>query len=75
MGNLSWEKQDEFEELIKFYKGNIIEGFKDEGGELVTVPLRDIFSSRIQLSGKRLKNLVDNFTYIFDINEPDEVAE
>ena len=73
--NLSWERQEEFEEIIKFYKGSIIKGFQDDGGELGTIRLPDSFSCRIQLSGKGLKDLVENFPYIFDISETDEFAE
>lgn len=73
--NLSWERQDEFEEIIEFYKGKIIKGFQEEGGELGTVRLPDSFSCRIQISGKGLKDLIENFPYIFDISEPDEFAE
>ena len=72
---ISWERQDEFEELIKFYKGSIIKGFQDEGGELGTVRLPDSFSCRIQISGKGLKDLVENFPYIFEISEPDQFSE
>lgn len=72
---LSWERQDEFEEIIEFYKGNIIKGFQDDGGELGTVRLPDSFSCRIQISGKGLKDLIENFPYIFDISELDEFAE
>jgi len=71
---LSWKRQDEFENIIKFYKGNL-GSFKDEGGELGTVHLPDSFSCQIQISGKGLKDLVENFPYIFDISETDEFAE
>ncbi|MFN6483801.1 MULTISPECIES: S8 family serine peptidase [unclassified Nostoc] len=72
---ISWERQDEFEEFIQFYKGKIIKGFQDDGGELGTATLPDSFSCRIQISGKGLKDLVENFPYIFDVSEPDEFAE
>ncbi|MBD2414241.1 subtilase family protease [Nostoc calcicola FACHB-389] len=72
---ISWERQNEFEELIEFYKGNIIKGFQDDGGELGTVRLPDSFSCRIQITGKGLKDLVENFPYIFEISEPDQFFE
>ena len=72
--NLSWERQDEFEEIILFYNGTI-KSLHDDGGELGTVRLPDSFSCRIQISGKGLKDLVENFPYIFDISETDEFAE
>ncbi|MEH1908741.1 S8 family peptidase [Nostoc sp.] len=72
---ISWERQDEFEEFIQFYKGKIIKGFQDDGGEIGTATLPDSFSCRIQISGKGLKDLVENFPYIFDVSEPDEFAE
>ncbi len=72
---ISWERQDEFEELIKFYKGSIIKGFQDDGGEIGTVRLPDSFSCRVQISGKGLKDLVENFPYIFEIIEPDQFSE
>ena len=73
--SLYLERQDEFEEIIEFYKGNIIKGFQEKGGELGTVRLPDSFSCRIQISGKGLKDLIENFPYIFDINEIDEFSE
>jgi hypothetical protein len=72
---ISWERQDEFEEFIQVYKGKIIKGFQDDGGEIGTATLPDSFSCRIQISGKGLKDLVENFPYIFDVSEPDEFAE
>ncbi|MEA5620331.1 S8 family peptidase [Cronbergia sp. UHCC 0137] len=72
---LSWERQDEFEEIIEFYKGNIIKGFQDDGGELGTVRLPDSFSCRIQISGKGLKDLIENYPYIFEISSADQFSE
>ena len=35
----------------------------------------DSFSCRIRISGKGLKDLVNNFPYIFEVSEPDEFVE
>jgi len=72
---LCWERQDEFEEIVEFHKGNIIKGFQDDGGELGTVRLPDSFSCRIQISGKGLKDLIENYPYIFEISSPDQFSE
>ncbi|MEH2397082.1 S8 family peptidase [Nostoc sp.] len=72
---ISWERQEEFEKFIQFYKGKISKGFQDDGGEIGTSTLPDSFSCRIQISGKGLKDLVENFPDIFDVSEPDEFAE
>jgi hypothetical protein len=69
------ERQEEFENFIRYYQGSIVKGFQDEGGTLGTAKLPDSFSCRIQISGKGLKDLVENFPYIFDVSEPDEFAE
>jgi hypothetical protein len=71
----AWERQEQFEEFIGFYQGRIIEGFREEGGSLGTARLPDSFSCRIQISGKGLKDLVFNFPYIFEVSEPDQLAE
>lgn len=72
---IAWERQDEFENFIYSYQGNIIKSFQEEGGIIGTARLPDSFSCRIQISGKGLKDLVFNFPYIFDVSEPDVFAE
>lgn len=72
--DLSFERQQEFTEFIENYDGRIISSFV-EGVIPNAAKLPDSFSSRIQISGKGLKDLVFNFPYIFDVSEPDEFAE
>jgi Subtilase family len=67
------QREDEFTEFINLYQGevfNIVDGNIPKSAELA-----DSFSCRIRISGKGLKDLVFNFSYIFDVSEPDEFAE
>jgi len=67
------ERENELEEFISNYNGNLLSLVADRIPESAKLP--DSFSCRIQISGKGLKDLVYNFPYIFDVSEPDQFAE
>ncbi len=67
------KRQDELEEFINNYNGNLLSLVENRIPESAKLP--DSFSCRIQISGKGLKDLVYNFPYIFDVSEPDQFAE
>ena len=71
---IALKRQDDFEDFINKYNGEIISSFA-ENEIPATAKLPDSFSCRIQISGKGLKDLVLNFPYIFEVSEPDEFAE
>ncbi len=68
----AWQRQEEFENFIRYYQGSIVKGFQDEGGVIGDSKLTDSFSCRIQISGKGLKDLALNFPYVFEISVHDE---
>jgi hypothetical protein len=70
-------KEEREELLVKF----VIEDYQGQILSIIdgTIPsaaqLPDSFSCRIQISGKGLKDLVLNVSYVFDVSEPDHFAE
>ncbi|MGK7899922.1 MAG: S8 family peptidase [Hormoscilla sp.] len=70
---LAMARENELEELISNYNGNLLSLEEDRIPESAKLP--DSFSCRIQISGKGLKDLVYNFPYIFDVSKPDQFAE
>jgi hypothetical protein len=76
--DLTYQQWDEIashrqEQLLKFvegYSGEVHSTVDDSASQLP-----DSFTCRIRLSGKGLKDLVFNFPYVFDVCEPDEIAE
>ncbi|MEG4207328.1 S8 family peptidase [Microcoleus sp. Pol7_A1] len=72
---IKYEREVEFTDFIqKSYQGKIVDDIVD-GSIPQSAKLPDSFSCRITISGKGLKDLVFNFPYIFDVSEPDVVAE
>jgi hypothetical protein len=72
--NIALKRQDDFEDFINKYDGEIISSFVED--EIpTTAKLPDSFSCRIQILGKGLQDLVFNFPYIFEVSEPDEFVE
>ena len=61
--NSMLERQDNFEEFIRYY-GQLISGFID---------LEDSFSCEVEITGKGLKDLVENYQFVFEINELEEI--
>ncbi len=57
------ERQDEFENFIKFY-GSLKSGL---------ISLEDSFCCEVEITGKGLKDLVLNYPYVFEVSEIDEV--
>ncbi|MEG4803252.1 S8 family peptidase [Microcoleus sp. ARI1-B5] len=70
---LKSRREEELTDFVNFHQGeilNIVDGIIPRFAEL-----SDSFSCRIQISGKGLKDLVVNFSYIFDVSEADEFFE
>lgn len=59
------ERQDGFEDFIKFYAGKI---------ESSIIELEDSFGCKISISGKGLKDLVINYPYVFEVTEVETIS-
>ncbi|MEN2398325.1 S8 family peptidase [Flavobacterium sp. MC2016-06] len=57
------ERQDQFDEFIKYY-GERLSSFID---------LEDSFSCKIEITGKGLKDLVENYPFVFEVSEIDKI--
>ena len=74
-----WEKlqlvrENDFKDFVKKLDGTfLLLGDHDDRSHLALLP--DSFSSRIEISGKGLKDLVANYPYVFDVSEPDQIYE
>jgi subtilisin family serine protease len=74
-----WEKlqlhrENDFEDFVRKLDGTfLLLGDHDDRSHLALLP--DSFSSRIEISGKGLKDLVANYPYVFEVSEPDQIAE
>ena len=66
------ERTEQLQKFIKQYNGEILRNIA--GDEIGISRLPDSFSCRVRILGKGLKDLVLNFPYIFDVNEPDEFS-
>jgi Subtilase family len=58
------ERETKFEEFVNFY-GSITSSI---------VHLEDSFSAQIEISGKGLKDLVENYPFVFEVNETEEIS-
>jgi hypothetical protein len=56
--NLIWERQTQLQNIVYDYKGEIVTSFIDDG---------DTFSVTLKLSGTALRDLVLNYSYIFEV--------
>lgn len=61
---LSFERQLSFQTFIQEYKGEILSSFIEAG---------DSFSCRVTITGQCLKDIVENYPYIFEVALPDQL--
>jgi len=64
-------REEEIARFIGFYQGRIINIIDDQAVD--AVELLDSFTVRVELVGKGLRDLVLNYTYIFEVVEPEDV--
>ncbi|MBP0016763.1 MAG: S8 family peptidase [Cyanobacteria bacterium SBLK] len=69
--NLALKRQDELEKFIQDYSGKILTTIDGKTPRFSSAP--DSFSCRLEISGKGLKALVFNFSYIFEVTLPDNI--
>lgn len=71
---LQLDRENDFEDFVGKLGGTfLLLGDHDDRSQFALLP--DSFSSRIEISGKGLKDLVANYAYVFDVSEPDHIAE
>lgn len=71
---LQYERECDFENFVRDLGGTfLLLGDRDDRSHLALLP--DSFSSRIEISGRGLKDLVANYPYIFEVNELEQIAE
>lgn len=64
---LIWDRQSQLENIVNDYNGNIMTSFIEDG---------DSFSVTIELAGNALRDLVLNYSYIFEVAlKPEVIAE
>lgn len=63
--NKMFERQDDFEDFIKFYNGKLISDI---------IELEDSFGCQISITGKGLKDFVINYPYVFEVSEVEQVS-
>lgn len=70
---LQYKREGDFENFVKKLGGTfLLLGDHDDRSHLALLP--DSFSSRIEISGKGLKDLVANYPYVFEVSELDQIA-
>lgn len=80
---LQREAQNKWDDLMEIREGELMSFVRAYAGEVLTivhggsgfVSLPDSFTVRIRISGKGLRDLVLNYPYIFEVLEPEQVAE
>ncbi|MDX2270556.1 MAG: S8 family peptidase [Cyanobacteriota bacterium] len=71
---LQLDRENDFEHFVRDLGGNfLLLGDHDDRSHLALLP--DSFSSRIEISGKGLKDLVTNYPYVFEVIEREQAAE
>jgi hypothetical protein len=71
---LQYERECDFEDFVRDLGGTfLLLGDQEDRSHLALLP--DSFSSRIEISGKGLKDLVANYPYVFDVNELEQISK
>ena len=65
------QREEEVARFIGFYEGRIINIIDDQAVDAVELP--DSFTVRVELIGKGLRDLVINYSYIFEVVEPEDI--
>ncbi|MCA6595418.1 MAG: S8 family peptidase [Pseudanabaena sp. M165S2SP1A06QC] len=71
--NLKLQRESDFESFVDEYQGEILHVIDAETSAFSELP--DSFSCRIKIFGKGLKDLVLNFSYVFEVSLPDIIHE
>lgn len=71
--DLMAERENELIRFVYGYGGEVLDILHD--AHLGVAALPDSFTVRIRISGLGLRDLVFNYPYLFEVNEPDEIEE
>jgi hypothetical protein len=69
--NIKAQREEEILGFIAFYGGRIINSIDDQSVD--AVELSDSFTARVEVVGKGLRDLVLNYTYLFEVVEPEDI--
>lgn len=69
--DLKMQREEEISRYVEFYGGGIINII--DGAAFDTVRLPDSFTVRVKLTGKGLRDVVLNYSYIFEVEEPEDI--
>lgn len=69
--DLMQQRESELIRFVQGYHGEVLDILHDSHLGVATLP--DSFTVRIQILGKGLRDLVFNYPYLFEVNEPDEI--
>jgi hypothetical protein len=64
-------REEELARFIAFYEGRIINIIDDQAVDAVELP--DSFTVRVELPGRGLKDVVLNYSFIFEVVEPEDI--
>jgi hypothetical protein len=71
---IQYDRECDFEDFVRDLGGTfLLIGDRDDRSHLALLP--DSFSSRIEISGRGLKDLVANYPYVFEVSELEQIAE
>jgi hypothetical protein len=72
--DLQLERENNFENFVNECNGTLLDIIHAEARHNAAL-LPDSFSCRIEISGKGLKDIANNYPYAFDISEPEQVPK
>lgn len=67
---LRMERERELERILHEYQGAVIDNFEDENS---VFELPDCFTMRVAISGRALRDIAYNLSYVFEIMLPEEI--
>jgi hypothetical protein len=70
--NIKQARETDIENFARFYDAEILNVI--DGGPYDAAVLPDSFTVRLKIVGKGLKDFILNYTYIFEVVEPDDIA-
>lgn len=69
--DVKMRREEEISRCITFYRGRIINIIDGAANDSVRLP--DSFSVRVELNGKGLRDVVLNYSYVFEVLEPEDI--
>ena len=69
--DLKEQREDRIRQLVDGHSGEILQIVDGEAYDAVKLP--DSFSVRVRISGDGLRDLVLNYSYVFEVVEPEEI--